>query len=375
VNVLHVSSAEVFGGIESILVSLALHRHLCPGLEHHFALSVEGRLSEELRAAGAPVYLLGGARLNRPLRVRRARKSLASAIRQCGCDVAVCHGPRSLIFFAPTVRDSRVPLAWWAHGFKSRRHYLNALLRRVPPDLAICCSEYVHQTLASLFPSWESLVIHAPIAMNANREGQSSRSAVRRELGVHDDTTVIALAGRMVPYKGHRSLIHALAGLKGDRPWECWIVGGPQARREQAYFRSLRDEARHIGLADRIHFLGQRADVPSILAAADLYCQPNLRGDSFAIVFIEAMLAGLPVVTSAAGGALEAIDQDSGILVRPGDRQALSGALETLLGDPVLRQRLGSNGPARARQLCDPAARLRDLQAALEAVVSTRKLG
>jgi len=371
-KVLHISSAEVFGGIESILVSLAHHRHLCPGLEHHFALSVEGRLSEELRAAGAPLYLLGGARLSRPLRVRRARKSLALAIRQSGCDVALCHGPRSLIFFAPTVRASRVPLAWWAHGVKSRHHYLNALLRRVPPDLSICCSEYVQQAVASLFPSWESLVIRAPIAMDANKDGQSSRHAVRRELLVDEDTIVIALAGRMVPYKGHRSLIHALAALKGDPSWRCWIVGGPQARREQAYFRSLRDDARDIGLADQIHFLGQRVDVPRILAAADVYCQPNLRGDSFAIVFIEAMLAGLPVVTSAAGGALEAIDHDSGILVPPGDRQALAEVLETLLTDPVLRRRLGSNGPARARRLCDPADRLRDLQAALEAVVLPR---
>jgi len=374
VKVLHISNAEVFGGIESILISLTRYQSLCPGLEHHFAVCFEGRLSEELKALGASVYMLGGAKLGRPISVRRARQALALAIRKSGCDLAVCHGPRSMILFAPVVRLARLPLVWWAHGTKPRRHYLNILLRRCPPDLTICCSEYVRQRLASLFPLWKSSVIHAPFAMNAMDGHNLSRSALRSDLGTPDDAVVVVLAGRMVPWKGHRLLIDALADLKEESTWQCWIVGGAQARSEIDYFRELQARAEEAGIADRVLFTGQRSDVPNIMLAADLYCQPNLRGDSFAIVFIEAMLAGLPVVTSALGGAIEAIDQDSGILVPPNDRQALSEALRALMTDSALRRWLGRNGPERARQLCDPAARLHDLQATLEAHIFAHRL-
>jgi len=314
--------------------------------------------------------MLGGARLGRPLSVRNARRALRSAIKRSGCDVVVCHGSRSMIFFAPTVRASRLPLAMWVHGVKMGHHWLNWLLCRVPPDLAVCCSRYTQQALASLYPSVESTVIYAPLALGADGGGEAPRSAVRRELGTPTDAIVVVLAGRMVPLKGHRQLIDALADLRSEGSWRCWIVGGIQSRYEKAYFNELKAQVRESGLSDRIHFTGQRSDVPRILAAADLYCQPNLRAESFGVVFIEAMLAGLPVVTSPIGGALEAIDQDSGILVPPNDRQALTEGLRSMLTDPGLRQRVGSGGPARARRLCDPAARLHDLRTALATLVS-----
>lgn len=360
----------MFGGIETILVSLARQHALCPDLEHHFALCFEGRLSEELRALDVPVHMLDGAKLSRPLSVQRARRALRSTLRQSGCDVVVCHGPRSMIFFAPVARSMNIPLAMWVHGVKPGIHWLNCLLRRVPPDLAICCSQHTRRALLSLFPSVESVVIYAPVALDTDSRSGTQRADVRRESGTPDDAIVIVLASRMVPLKGHRRLIEALAEMKAEGSWRCWIVGGIQARHEIAYFNELQSLVRDAGLTDRIYFTGQRSDVPRILAAADLYCQPNLRGESFAIVFIEAMLAGLPVVTSAMGGALEAIDQDSGILVPPDNQKALTAALRTMLTDADLRARLASFAPQRARLLCDPTDRLNDLRTALEPLVT-----
>lgn len=360
----------MFGGIETILVSLARQRALCPDLEHHFALCFEGRLGEELRALDVPVHLLGRAKLSRPLSVQRARRALRSTLRQSRCDVVVCHGPRSMIFFAPVARSMQIPLAMWVHGVKMGIHWLNWLLRRVPPDLAICSSQHTRRAFLPHFPSVESMVIYAPVALDADSRSDSKRAEVRRESGTPDDAIVIVLASRMLRFKGHRRLIEALAELKAEGSWRCWIVGGIQAREESEYFNELQSLVRDTGLTDRIHFTGQRTDVPRILAAADLYCQPNLRGESFGIVFIEAMLAGLPVVTSAMGGALEAIDEGSGILVPPDDQKALTTALRTMLTDADLRTRLASRAPLRARLLCDPAARLDDLRTALETLVS-----
>ena len=183
VKVLHASSANVYGGIETMLVSLARHRALCPELEQHFALCFEGRLSEELSTLEAPLYLLGNARLSRPLSVWRARRTLRRVLDRSRCDVVICHGPRTMIFFATAVRASRRPVVMWAHGVKAGRHWLKWLVRRVPPDLAIGNSRYTQQALGSLFPSVASVVIYSPLEMGDTPRSDAQRASVREEFG------------------------------------------------------------------------------------------------------------------------------------------------------------------------------------------------
>jgi glycosyltransferase involved in cell wall biosynthesis len=276
-----------------------------------------------------------------------------------------------MIFFAPAVRASRLPLVMWAHGVKTGRHWLNWLVRRVPPDLAICSSRYTQKAFALHFPSARTAVVYAPVEMTIPRRDDAQRAGVRKEFRTPNDAIVIVQVSRMLPLKGHRLLIEVLSDLRTKASWQCWIVGGAQTASEETYIRNLEAQVRAEELDDRIQFLGQRTDVPRILAASDIYCQPNERADSFAVVFVEAMLAGLPVVTSALGGAIEFVDSDSGILVPPNDRHALSQALGSLLSDSTLRRRVGAGGPARAHRFCEPAARLQDLRAALEALLSS----
>jgi len=104
-----------------------------------------------------------------------------------------------------------------------------------------------------------------------------------------------------------------------------------------------------MGIAGRVRFLGQWSDVSSLLRAADIFCQPNQMPEPFGIVFIEALLARLPVVTSAMGGASEIVDESCGLLVPRSDIDALAGALRQLIESAPLRAKLGSGGPARAR--------------------------
>jgi glycosyltransferase involved in cell wall biosynthesis len=121
---------------------------------------------------------------------------------------------------------------------------------------------------------------------------------------------------------------------------------------------SLRARAARLGIADRVEFLGERRDVRSLLARSDIYCQPNIEPEPFGISFIEAMAAGLPVVTSAIGGPKEIVDETCGVLVPPHDPAALALALTALVENRGHRQRLGANGPERARALCDPASQM-----------------
>jgi glycosyltransferase involved in cell wall biosynthesis len=101
-----------------------------------------------------------------------------------------------------------------------------------------------------------------------------------------------------------------------------------------------------------------------LLVAADIHCQPNTGPEPFGIAFVEALYAGLPVVTTAMGGGLEIVDESCGKLVAPDDANALSQVLRSLITNPGERTALATGGLARADQLSNPArqmTRLHDL--------------
>ena len=165
--------------------------------------------------------------------------------------------------------------------------------------------------------------------------------------------------------KGQGVLVDALAALDTNTPWACWIIGGPQSAREKRHYRQLGKRIGRHGLEDRVYLLGNRTDVPHLLACGDLYCQPNLRGEWFGISFVEALRAGLPVLTSGTGGALEIVDETCGLLLPPGDVSALTHALKIVLEDESEYLRLRSGCRDRARLLCDPPGRMAELRSAL----------
>jgi glycosyltransferase involved in cell wall biosynthesis len=146
--------------------------------------------------------------------------------------------------------------------------------------------------------------------------------------------------------------------LKGVPGWEAWFAGGPQKPGETEFEAELKAFARQAGIADRVKFLGQRLDVPELMASADVYCQPNTAPEPFGVSVIEAMYAGLPVVVSASGGPFETVTDECGFLAPPGDAAAVAEALGALIETPELRSKLGAAGPARAAKLCDPARQM-----------------
>ncbi|HWF85732.1 MAG TPA: glycosyltransferase, partial [Vicinamibacterales bacterium] len=140
--------------------------------------------------------------------------------------------------------------------------------------------------------------------------------------------------------------------------------GGAQRPGEVACLRAVRQVADRVGIADRVRFAGERHDVPRLLAAADIHCQANSRPEAFGVAFVEALAAGLPVVTTAMGGAIEIIDDSCGMLVDD-DPVALADALRRLILDRTFRAALASAAPARARALCDPHTQMERLADAL----------
>jgi len=365
IRVLHLHAGNLYGGVETLLVTLARLRCLCPGMEPHFALCYEGRLSRELREAGVPVHILGGVRIRNPWTVWRANRRLRALLRSERFHV-ICHMPWPLVVFGRTARAGAQKLILWAHSAHNGRSRLERMARRTVPDLVISNSHYVTASLSNLFPTTPTRLLYYPLELAAAPEAALWRTAIRREQAAGDETTVIIQVSRFEAWKGHLLHLNSLAKLNTAKDWVCWMVGGPQNPQEERHYHEVRETAERLGLTSRVRFLGQRSDVLKLLAGADIFCQPNEGPEPFGIVFVEALWAQRPIVTTALGGALEILNESCGVLVEPANPDALAAALRLLIESPDLRSRLGNAGPARARQLCDPAAQIAMLYHALE---------
>jgi glycosyltransferase involved in cell wall biosynthesis len=366
-RVLHIDAGNLYGGVETLLVTLARHRRLCPEMEPEFGVCFEGRLARELAAEGVPVHKLGQVRVRYPFLIWRSRRRLERLIEAYRFDVVVCHMPWTEALFGPVARRLYVPLVFWLHGSSHGRDWVQCWARLTPPDLALCNSHFTARNLPKLYPGTPTETIYCPVAPTPSYEN-GVRDEVRAEFNTLADVVVIVQVSRLEEWKGHQSLLEALGLLRNLPNWTCWIVGGAQRIHEVRYLERLKLAATQLGIGKRVRFVGQRSDVTRVLAGADIFCQANCRPEPFGIVFIEALYAGLSVVTSAIGGAVEIIDRTCGITVAPDDVRGLATALSSLIDDPVLRKCLGGAGPDRAKALSDPSHQLSRLYEILRSV-------
>ena len=364
-NVLHLNSGRLFGGIERVLITLAACRGITPRVNSSFAVAAPGRFHQELLNTGALVNLLGDVRLRRPRSIVAARARLRALLLERRCDLLICHSPWSYALFARVGRRAGVRVGFWQHDPATGRPVLERMCRNVTADLMICNSRWTAATAHRIQPRSPAHVVYYPVDLP--RTTDLDRTKVRQAFDTNADDVVILIASRMEAWKGHGRLLEALSRLRRQRSWTLWIAGDAQRPRERRYREHLEREAESLSIAARVRFLGERADMSSVLTSADILCQPNRSPEPFGVVFVEAMQCGLPVITSAAGGAVEIVSSDIGRLV--GDDRELDMALGELIGDAGLRRKLGAAGRERAESLCAPGRALPQLERVLQSAV------
>lgn len=370
IRVLHVAAGNLFGGVESVLVTLARHRTACPEMEPQFSVCFAGPLQEKLADAGARVHHLGSVSARFPWTILRGRRRLKTLLVREGIDVAIFHGAWAAALLGSAAAATGKLLAVWIHNPPAGKHWLERWASRTHPQLAICNSEFTASSLENLYAKVSSRTLLCPVELDDHPIDAAQRNAIRERLEVPPGAAVIIQVSRMESWKGHELHLRALAQMKTRSDWRCWMVGGGQRPSEVAYAERLQREAASLGIGQRVRFLGQRSDVGTLLAAADLFCQPNEGPEPFGIAFVEAMAARLPVVTTGMGGAMEIVDQTCGILVEPGHAKQLAEALASLVDNAPIRERLGQAGPNRAHALCSPRDRICDLKNILAAQLS-----
>ena len=357
-TVLHVAAGNAYGGIERMLVTLGTTPH--PALQQEFVVSFSGRLERELESASVRVHRLPAPRASRPLMVWRARRAFTALQEKLGAGVVVFHSAWPHAMFAASARASGARIIFWQHQPITRPEWPDRWARFVRPDLAVFNSEFTAARPA--FPSVPGRVIHCPVEEPPALE-PDLRDALRLELGAASGDAVVLMAARFERWKGHDVLVRAAAQLSSEHPWRIWIAGAAQTAAEQRYASEVASAVAALPpqLRQRVTLLGERSDVPTLMRLADIYCQPNLKGEPFGMAIAEAMRSHLPSVISGGGGAVELLDESCGIGVTPGDTAAVASALHALIGDAQRRTAMGDAAASRAARLTDPASRVQDL--------------
>jgi glycosyltransferase involved in cell wall biosynthesis len=181
--------------------------------------------------------------------------------------------------------------------------------------------------------------------LDPQRFDAASRARLRTELGLGVEDVVVCMVTRVIRSKGVLDLLAAARALRVRQPEVRFLLIG--AHEPESMDRLNATEL--AALAAELVWVGQRADVPALLAASDVMAFPSGYGEGVPRVLLEAAAMALPIVTTDAPGCREVVESgQNGFLIPIGDATALTEAVARLVADPALRRRLGAAGRERA---------------------------
>ncbi len=179
---------------------------------------------------------------------------------------------------------------------------------------------------------------------------KTARAALRQELNLPLDAVLVGMVCRLIEQKGVVYGIRAFARIAPQFPGARLVIAGEGPRRA-----ALEAEAKTLGVADRVHFLGWRDDSAAVLAALDLLLMPSL-WEGFGLVMLEAMAQTVPIIGSAVSAIPEVVvESETGRLVPVRDTAALANAMAQLLSDEPLRRHMGLLGQDRVESVFNVA--------------------
>lgn len=172
-------------------------------------------------------------------------------------------------------------------------------------------------------------------------ENAGKREELLSEIAAHKDSIILLSVGELSDRKNHSVSIKALSEIKNENVH--LVIAGTGEKREE--FLSL---ANSLGIDKRVHLLGFRTDIPSLLKSADIFLFPSLQ-EGLPVALMEAMSCSLPVICSEIRGNTDLIDQSCGILCQADDVKAFKEAVERLINDTSLRKTMSEKALERSK--------------------------
>lgn len=307
------------------------------------------------------------------LRLAAAAPGLARYLRGAGVDIVHCNDGRTLATWALAARLAGAKLLWHHRGSP------DALgLRLMAPAIAdrvIAVSRF-----AAPRPGWYSAasrtrVIHSPFDTHVQADRSEARRAILALLPhAHAGTRIVAFSGALIERKRPLLFVDAIAEMRRLAPRKD-VRGVIFGESFDGMVDQVGKRAAELGIESRVHVLGFRTPGAFWLAGSDLLMVPAV-DEPFGRTLIEAMLVGTPVVATASGGNVEAIDDGrTGRLVPPEDGEALARACLSLLADRIAWSRIAASARDEAESRYGEARHIEAVSAVYAEMLATRHRG
>ena len=337
-------------------------------------------MADRMRARGIPTSVLANDFDSRGMTIRgsgwlrrlaggaalvRVGWSLGATARDLGADILVAGSTKALIMSAVAATRARIPLIWHVHDRVSAEYFGRALAFVIRLLGWMVTTGYIanSRSTAGTLLKWRRRAVVAYPGLDFSRPVDGQRQPQRP-----GPDTVIALVGRVTPWKGQDVFLRALSGTT-IRPREVYLVGGTFFG-EEPFQEEVAGLARELDLP--VIFTGHVDDPTEILRDADILVHCSVIAEPFGQVVVEGLHAGCAVIATRPGGPAETVEPDvNGLLVDAGDTAGLTAALDRLIADPQLRTRLADAGQLRAQQF-DVADSARTVASLLSDVLAAR---
>lgn len=339
-TIAHVLSSFALGGQERVALDLATAQLKMGHRVHAISLAPppDGVLAKDFAARGVTLHTVPkGDGIDLTLITR-----LRAVFRREAIDVVHTHNPQPLFYGATAGRLAGAVVVHTKHGVNpdgGRRLWL----RRLGGHLVhayVAVSDATAKTAREKAecPPGHLHTIANGIELDAFKPDPEARRAIRDELGIPQDAFVFGTVGRVSKEKDHAHFIRSAAPLLGPGV-RLVIVGDGDA------MPAVREEAEKV--APFVVLAGVRRDIPRVLPSFDVFVLSS-RSEGLPLALVEAMAAGLPIVSTDVGGTREVL-ADAGLIVAPRDEEALRGAMRTLLESEDERRKFQARAPVRAR--------------------------
>lgn len=354
-KILFVDHTAVMGGAELSLLDIAS----AYAETSKVLLLEDGTLRERLQNSNVAVEIASASEAMLNLRASGGLKSLASIpelwriagqISKLGADydLIVANSQKAFIVVALAALRGSTPVVWHLRDILTAKHF-SKINRMVAVSLANRLAAKVivnSQATAKAFVAAGGRKDFCQVVYNGFESERfdlvtsDETAKVRSHLGI-GDAILVGLFSRLSYWKGQHVLLAAVQKL----PRVHVMLVGEALFGEQEYVAQLKELAAVPELAGRVHWLGFRNDVPTLMKTCDLVVHTSTEPEPFGRVIVEGQLAQKPVIASAAGGALELIeDGKNGYLFPPEDTNALSQLIDKLISDRHHAQTIAQQG-------------------------------
>jgi len=252
-------------------------------------------------------------------------------------------------------RLAGVPVLWHIREILSMPRPMRWLLYKMLSlcaDRVVCISRAVRDSVLKEAPNLarKSVVVYNAVSV-AESNGMEQDIKLREELGIPQGALLVGMVGRLLHWKGQEIQAEAAALVLQNHPDVRFVCVGSYFADESHYLQKLKSLISSFGLDGRFHLVGYRSNVTDVYRALDIFVLPSTKPEPFGRVTVEAMTEGRAVIATNHGGTVELVqDGVTGVLVPPSDPRSLAAAIELLLADQPLREKIGRAAASYARE-------------------------